>query len=319
MKYRKLGKTGLEISEIGFGAWGIGGDSYGPTDDFESMQVLRLSYEKGITFFDTANAYGAGRSERIIGKALKEVRDKIVIASKVGIVSYNGRTMTQNFSARHIKESIEVSLRRLQTDYIDVYQLHSPPNDVLRNDEMIRAIEDLKKSGKVRAIGVSVRSPDAGILALSNGLFEIIQVNFNVIDQRLIDSGLLERAQARDIAIIARTPLCFGFLSGNIQCDIQFGPDDHRAYWSRDQIALWSDSIDKFKALYLAREWSPVCFALKFCLYFEGVSTVIPGMTRRGHVEENIMASELDDLSAEEIFHIRDIYSSSVFFIPPKN
>jgi len=316
LKYRKLGRTGLKVSEIGFGAWGIGGDAYGPIDDSESSRALRLSFEKGINFFDTADAYGAGRSERIIGATLKDVRDKIVIASKAGIVSYKGTSMTQDFSVRHICESVEGSLRRLQTDYIDVYQLHSPTADVWNNDKTLKTLENLKQSGKIRFIGVSVRSPDEGLRALSVDLFETLQVNFNIIDQRLIDCGLLQKAQMRDNALIARTPLSFGFLSGGIDHDTEFGPDDHRAYWSRDQRNLWAGAMDKFKVLYTARGWSATCFALKFCLAFSGISTTIPGMTHCNHVEENTAASDLDCLSAEEISLIREIYSSSVFFIP---
>lgn len=319
MKYRRLGKTGLIVSEIGFGAWGIGGDSYGITDDSESIRALRLSFDKGINFFDTADIYGAGRSERIIGKALKAVRDKIIIASKVGVLDYSGRNMAQDFSVDHIKRSIEGSLRRLQTDYIDLYQLHSPHVDVLSNDEILETLVDLKMAGKARVIGISVRSPRDGIFAISKRIFETIQVNFNMIDHRLLDDGLLEFSQDQEIAIIARTPLCFGFLSGKILHDKEFGLEDHRAHWSKEQLKIWAESIDKFKSLYTARAWTPVHLSLKFCLAFKGIPTVIPGMTKCSHVEENAAASDIDPLSPEELAVIRDIYKASVFFVASKD
>ena len=136
MKYRKLGNTGLEVSEIGFGAWGIGGDSYGTVDDDVSRKALRFAYDQGITLFDTSDIYGSGHSEELIGQVLKDVRGRIVIASKVGTLPHFGFTMPQDFSVKHIREALEASLRRLQSEYVDLYQLHSPPIEVLSQIEV---------------------------------------------------------------------------------------------------------------------------------------------------------------------------------------
>ncbi|MBI5643602.1 MAG: aldo/keto reductase [Deltaproteobacteria bacterium] len=314
MRYRALGKTGLTVSEIGFGTWGIGGDSYGPVDDSESKETLRLAFEKGITFYDTANVYGAGRSERILGEALRDVRKEIVIATKVGSLSYSGRHMEQEFTVRRIYEGIEGSLKRLKTDYVDVYQLHSPPADVLDDDHIIKALEDLKKHGKIRALGVSVRSPEDGMVAAGKNCFETIQVNFNLIDHRFIESGLHGAALKENIGIISRTPLCFGFLTGTMSDEAGFKSGDHRSGWSKSQIKTWAESVKLFESLYTRRGWTPAKAALKFCLSYPGVSTVIPGMMNKTEVEENAVASELDTLEEDELAMIKRIYESHVFF-----
>ena len=178
MKYRNLGKTGIEISEVGFGAWGIGGatkgaTSYGDTDDEISRDALRAAYDAGITFFDTSDLYGYGRSEKLIGETLKHVRKNIVIASKVGLLDADG---PQDFSADHLTESLEKSLARLQTDYLDLYQLHCPSIGLIeKNGETLAALRAFVAEGKVRAIGISVRSPDEGLMAAEGFGFQSIQ------------------------------------------------------------------------------------------------------------------------------------------------
>lgn len=314
MKYRELGNTGLKVSEIGFGAWGIGGDSYGYANDDESKRALLSAFDNGINFYDTSDAYGAGHSERLIGDTFKNVRDEIIIATKVGVITYSGRSMAQDFSANHIKNAIGNSLKRLKTDYVDVYQLHSPPIDILSNDESLRAFEDLKKQGKVKALGISVRAPLDGVIAIESGYFESVQVNFNVIDHRFIDEGLQELVSKKKIGIISRTPLCFGFLTGKISENTAFEPDDHRFHWSKGQLKMWSEAVRLFEPLYRRRGWTSTQLALKFCLAFDSVSTVIPGMMNCKHVEENSASSDLGSLSKDEISIINQIYKTHNFF-----
>lgn len=314
MEYRELGNTGLKVSEIGFGAWGIGGDSYGYANDDESKRALLSAFDNGINFYDTSDAYGDGHSERLIGVALKNVRDKIIIATKVGLLTYSGRSMAQDFSAAHIKNAIEASLKRLKTDYIDVYQLHSPPLDILSNDESLRAFEDLKNQGKVKVLGISVRAPIDGVTAIESGCFECVQVNFNMIDHRFIEEGLQELVSKKKIGIISRTPLCFGFLAGRISENTVFKPADHRSHWSKGQLKLWAESVKLFESLYKRRGWTPAQLALKFCLAFDSVSTVIPGMMNCKHVEENSASSDLGSLSKDEISIINQIYKTHNFF-----
>ena len=240
MRYRPLGHTGLQVSEIGFGAWGIGGatrgaTSYGPTDDAESVRALRKALELGITFYDTSDIYGAGHSERLIGQAFRAMRSRVVIASKAGFLEHDG---PQDFSPAHLCAALERSLERLQTEYLDLLQLHSPSADVLVREEVLTTLQALKRQGAIRAAGVSLRSPADIPAVIASGIYKAIQVNFNMTDQRLIEQGLLERCEAAGIGVIARTPLCFGFLTGKYQPESAFGDQDHRSRWSDAQRAL---------------------------------------------------------------------------------
>lgn len=316
MKYRKLGRTGLDVSEIGFGAWEIGGglSSYGPIKDDVSRKTLQFAFDNGINFFDTSDSYGEGHSEELIGETLRNVREEIILASKVGCLPHSGREMIQDFSVNHIIESVDASLKRLQTDYIDLYQLHSPPIDVLSNSEILATLKDLQNKGLIKAIGISVRSPNDALLAIDKYNFDCIQVNLNLIDLRAIRNGLLDLAEMKNIGIIVRTPLCFGFLTGKYSEKTLFKKNDHRLNWPKQQLKTWSDSVKLFKSIYESKNMSPTQFALKFCLSYKNVSTTIPGMKHVQEVKENIIASDLKDLSKDELTLIDKIYESNVFF-----
>jgi aryl-alcohol dehydrogenase-like predicted oxidoreductase len=318
MKYRKLGTTGLEVSEIGFGAWGIGGSvngdiAYGPTDDRESKLTIRRAFEMGVTFYDTSDFYGFGRSEQLIGKALKDFREQIIIATKVGLLSADGE---QDFSAKHIRSALEKSLIRLKTDYIDLYQLHSPPIDMFEKDDRILLLLDsLKKEGKIRAFGISVRSPDDGLIAIKKYGFKVLQVNFNMTDQRAIDNGLFALCEKQGVGIINRTPLCFGFLTGKYSGSEDFHSFDHRAKWAPEQIKQWAGAYKLFSDVPKKNEkQSQAQIALRYCLSYPCISTVIPGMLTRQHVEENILASEFGPVSRERRLMFEAICRNNTFF-----
>ena len=318
MKYRGLGKTGIIVSELGFGAWGIGGTAngaigYGPTDDKESKAALRKAYELGITFFDTADLYGYGHSEELIGECFGKSRKSIVIASKVGFLNFDGE---QDFSTKHIQKALEDSLKRLQTDYIDVYQLHSPSVDLLRKDrDIVATLECLRREGKVRAIGISAISPADGLAAANEFDFDIIEVNLNLVDQRAIENGLLNLCKKKGIGIIIRTPLCYGFLTGKYMADGIFAQGDQRRKWSRQQIDRWSNAYKMFVNNLAQKEQTTASqLALRFCLSCPGVSTVIPGMLTREHVEENVLSSRLGALSKSDLQSIFATYQKNVFF-----
>ncbi|TMJ21801.1 MAG: aldo/keto reductase, partial [Alphaproteobacteria bacterium] len=216
VKYRALGRTGLSVSEIGFGAWGIGGrtagtTSYGDTDDCTLLAALARALDGGITFFDTSAAYGDGHSEALIGQAFAGRRDKVVIATKAGYESWDP---APDFSAAAVVASAEKSLARLRSDYVDLLQLHNPPAEALRDPELRRALERLQAAGKIRAWGVSAKSPAEAIEALTAFEAPMVQANFNMMDVRALESGLLAEAERRGAGFVGRTPLCFGFLSG---------------------------------------------------------------------------------------------------------
>lgn len=306
MKYRQLGNIGIEVSEIGFGAWGIGGDAYGPTDDAESKLTLETAYANGINFYDTADIYGDGHSEELIGKVFEKVRHEIVIATKGGSLYHTKPPAPQDFSPEHLRSALEASLRRLRTDYIDVYQLHSPPVESI--PDAVSALFGFKREGKIRAIGVSLNNPNDSFNINVVGI-DIVQTNFSMIDQRAHYKGLFECCfdEEPKIGVIARTPLCFGFLSESVGI-LQDG--DHRLNWSEQQISKWRLSTAYFEHLYGNRTHSQ--FALGFVLSHNAISTTIPGMMRVEEVLENIRACALSD---DEVQEIREIYNQHEFFL----
>jgi aryl-alcohol dehydrogenase-like predicted oxidoreductase len=311
MRYRPLGRSGIAVSEIGFGAWGIGGatpgaTSYGRTDDAVSLRALEEALARGINFFDTSSVYGYGHSEKLLGRALRDCRDRVVIATKSGLTEYGAPT---DFSPRRIRSTLTESLRRLQTDYVDILQLHNPPPARIRDAaDICESIARLKGEGLIRAFGVSVREPADGLLALVHLDPDVIQTNFNLLDQRALDCGLLDEAEAAACAIIARTPLCFGFLGGQVNETTTFPPDDHRSRWPRSQISAWG-SGGRAMLAHADRRQTPSQFALQFCLSFAPVTSVIPGMLRREEVIENAAASELGALNQATRAALRTLYA----------
>ncbi len=315
MKYRKLGNTGIEVSEIGFGTWGLGGNSYGTVDDNVSKAALRFAFDAGITFYDTSDLYGNGHSEEVLGDALRDVRDKIIISTKVGLLPHTGFDMPCDFSPAYIRQGLDASLRRLSSDYIDIYLLHSPTIAMLRKDSAIVAtLQALKEAGKIRAYGISVRSPDDGLVAIQEFGVNVVQVNFNMIDRRAIENGLFDLAFEKRTGVVARTPLCFGYLTGKLHGNEIFEGIDHRANWPIEQRQRWAKSPDLFSFLNQGKNCTPAQLALRFCLDHESVSTVIPGMMNCNEVQENILASSLEALNAEEMTGIKLIYENNIFY-----
>jgi aryl-alcohol dehydrogenase-like predicted oxidoreductase len=318
MRYRRLERAGLQASEIGFGTWGLGGDhrgavAYGPTDDRESIRALRLAFDLGVTFYDTADLYGHGHSEELLGQALAGVRPFIVIAAKAGFLDQDG---AQDFSTEHLRAALDGSLRRLRTTYVDLFQLHSPPLEVLHSDSAIpRFLEEVRRSGKARAVGVSVRSPGDGLVVAREWDVDAIQVNFNLADQRAAQDGLLELCTERGIGVIVRTPLCFGFLTGAFADPAGFGTSDHRQRWSPEQRARWHEASELFHRFRSEGGQTPAQFALRFCLSYDAMWTAIPGMLTTGQVEENVRASDLGPLSAEDLRQVEELYRGQEFFL----
>jgi aryl-alcohol dehydrogenase-like predicted oxidoreductase len=318
MRYRPLGKTGLQVSEIGFGAWGIGGrtveqTSYGDTDDRTSLAALDRALERGITFFDTSAAYGNGHSEELIGRAVRGKRSRAVITTKAG---YEAWDQAPDFSPSAIVASTERSLARLGTDYLDLLQLHNPPLDVVTAPAVREALAGLVKSGKIRAWGVSAKGPDEALQVLRACEIAVVQANFNMMDVRVLSSGLLAEVERLGIGFIARTPLCFGFLSGTIGHDSVFPAGDHRARWPRAQLANWVDgAADLMAAISTAPGEAAAQAALRFCLSFPAVSTTIPGIMRPREADQNAAASLLGPLPAQAVEAILEINRNRRFFV----
>jgi aryl-alcohol dehydrogenase-like predicted oxidoreductase len=312
MKYRRLGKTEIFVSEIGFGAWGIGGiskgaTSYGLTDDGSSIRALNCALDSGINFFDTSNVYGDGHSENLIGKTFLKARDRVLIATKVGLINYEEPA---DFSIKNLSQSLQNSLKRLKTDYIDLLQLHNPsPHIFQQNDEILNWVGQLIKKGIIRAFGVSVKSPEEGIGAIEHLKAESIQVNFNLLDHRAIDSGLMKSAAKNHVSLIARTPLSFGFLSGKLYKTTHFDKQDHRSRWPSQQIENWIEGSKKMLSCKTnSFTQTDTQFALRFCLSYPQIATTIPGILNNLEVKENIKASDLGPLKNNEAQKVQKTY-----------
>lgn len=317
MKYRTLGKTGLQVSEIGFGAWGIGGrtvgtTSYGDTDDRTSLAALSQALDRGITFFDTSSAYGNGHSEELIGQAFEGKRHHVVIATKAG---YDAWDKPPDFSPAAVVASAEASLRRLRTDVIDLFQLHNPPSDSLRSGALRAVLAELQKAGKIRAWGVSAKSPLEAIEALRDFAAPVVQANFNMMDVRALE-GLLDEVASRRAGFIGRTPLCFGFLSGAISKDTVFPPGDHRLGWSRAQLDNWIEgAADLLDAVKAAPGAEGARSALRFCLAFPAISSVIPGILTPAEADANAAASDFGPLPPDAVEAVLRINRQRQFFV----
>jgi len=298
MKYRQLGKTGIFVSEIGFGAWGIGG-GWGKQDDQEAIRALRLAYERGVNFFDTALGYGNGHSEQLIGKEFKQERHKIIIASKIPPKTYrwpvlDSEPLHETFPKDWIIECTEKSLKNLGTDYLDVQQLHAWADSYTRLDEWRDAFETLKKAGKIRAYGVSVNDwdPYGGVNLVKAGLVDSVQVIYNIFEQRPAEA-LLPAALEAGVGIIVRVPFEEGLLTGALKPGTKFDPNDWRGEWLTEERLVEADRRVQILKQYLSPECPTLaCLALKFILSHPAVTTTIPGMRRTAHVEQNIIASD---------------------------
>ncbi|MBM09274.1 MAG: hypothetical protein CMF69_06820 [Magnetovibrio sp.] len=317
MNYRKLGHTDINISEIGFGAWGIGGvtpgpTSYGRTDDSVSIGALNKAFELGINFYDTANVYGNGHSEILIGQTFHQKRTEVVISTKVGCVDFRSPL---NFDSGSILETFEGSLRRLKTDYIDLLMLHDPVPEEHEIAEAFDQLMTLKQAGKLRALGISVRNPVDCQYFLDNYAIDALQVNFNLMDHRILELNLLESAMNKGCSIIARTPLCFGFLTDAVDGYTKFDKDDHRSRWPESQRIIWLQGRDLFKSELNCSNTNDIALnALRFCISFDNIASVIPGIISPDEATFNVKASIEGPLSSEEVNGIQQIYKETKFF-----
>ena len=294
MRYRELGKTEYKVSELGYGAWGIGGSMWLGGDDRQSLQALRRALELGLNFIDTALAYGDGHSEQLVSEAIRENHDKIYVATKVPPKNNlwparPGIPISEVFPYDYIIQCTESSLKNLKAETIDLQQLHVWNPEWITRDEWKRAFEDLKRSGKVQAVGVSINDhqPDSALEIIQTGLIDTVQVIYNIFDQTP-ERNLFPLAAERQIGVIARVPLDEGGLSGKIDEHTEFEPTDFRARYfkgdRRKQVAERVAAIER--DLGIQRHAMPEV-ALRFCLSHPAVTTVIPGMRSRANVEFN--------------------------------
>jgi len=283
------------------------GNSYGPTDDPTSVAAVRRAVELGCNFFDTADVYGWGHSEEVLGEALAGHRDDVYIATKVGGDFYHGGVRL-NFDPGYLAFALERSLTRLRTDRVDLYQLHNPPAEMMADPGTYEALEALKAENKILHYGVSIHEPFEGHLCIEAGKPEALQVPFSLFRQEWIDE-LFDAAHRAGVGIIAREPLGNGFLAGKIAPTAKFPPGDIREHWPAGMVAGRSLAARTLATALATNGRMPAQAALRFVLAFPEVSTAIPGCKTPAHAEENLAASEAPALTRDEIARARDLYA----------
>lgn len=319
MKYRTLGRTGWKVSEISFGAWAIGG-SWGEQRDDESMATLHRAIDLGINFIDTADVYGDGRSERLIAQLRRERSEKIIVATKAG--RRLSPHTADSYNEKNLTAFVERSLKNLETESLDLVQLHCPPTEVYYRPEVFEALDKLVKAGKIRYYGVSVSNVEEGLKAIEYSGVQSVQIIFNMF--RLRPSELFfSEAEKREVGILARVPLASGLLSGKLKRNTKFESDDHRKFNRMGEAFDRGETfsgVDYETGLATVEEIRPLVpagatlaqWALRWILMFDAVTCAIPGARRPQQVEENIHAVDLPTLTDAKMKAVRKIYDDRI-------
>ena len=308
MKYRTLGKTGLRVSVVGLGTM-VHAGHFGPMKDSESLAAIETALELGVNFIDTSDAYGAGYGESLLGNALKGKRDKIVLATKGGNVMVGPNRGKRIFEPDYIRRVMDESLGRLQTDYIDLYQLHNPTVEVIERGAVWEVLERAKQAGKIRHYGVSINSTEEGSATVKDGRAETIQVEYNLLVQQPAEA-FFPAAQQANIGVIARVPLKRGILTGKLrQSDEQrFHGEDVRARsFKGEAFAQELGKAEQLKFLVHGPVRSLGQAAIAFCIAHPAVSVVIPGARNAEQMRENAAAADIE-LSAADLEKIADLW-----------
>lgn len=320
MEYRALGRTGWNISEIGFGSWGIGGTEWGQTDDSESLAALNRAIDLGVNFIDTADVYGNGHSEQLIAQVRKARSEQLIIATKAG--RRLNPHVASGYNRENLTSFVERSLRNLETDALDLLQLHCPPSEVYHMPEVFGILDDLTQQGKLRYYGVSVERVDEAMQAITYPHVQSVQIIFNMFRLKP-DEQFFAAAREHRVGILARVPLASGLLTGKLRPDTQFAPTDHREFNRHgeafDQGETFS-GVDYATGLQAVEELRPLVphgasmaqFALRWILMFPEVTTAIPGAKNVRQAEDNVRAASLPPLSPETMRRVQEVYDTSI-------
>jgi aryl-alcohol dehydrogenase-like predicted oxidoreductase len=319
MQYRKLGRTGWQVSTVSFGAWAIGG-AWGTVDDKDSLAALDRAVDLGVNFIDTADVYGDGRSERLVAELRRRRSETIYVATKAGR-RLNPHT-NEGYNRENLTAFVERSLENLGTETIDLLQLHCPPNEVYYRPEVFGVLDDLVSAGKLRYYGVSVKSPEDGLKAMDYPNLQSVQIIFNMFRHRPAELFFAE-AKRRRVGILARVPLASGMLTGKMRKDTSFEATDHRGfnrYGEKFDVGETFSGVDFETGLRAVEELKTVCppgwtltqFALRWILMHEAVTCAIPGAKRPQQAEENCAAADLSLLSESTMVAVRRIYNETI-------
>ena len=320
MEYRALGRTGWNISAIGFGAWGIGGDAWGATDDNASLAALNRAIDLGINFIDTADVYGDGHSEQLIAQVRKARSEQLIIATKAGR-RLDPHTAS-GYNRQNLTGFVERSLRNLETEALDLLQLHCPPSEVYDMPEVFGILDDLVQQGKLRFYGVSVERVDEALKAITYPHVQSVQIIFNMFRLKPADQ-FFAAAREHRVGILARVPLASGLLTGKFRPQTQFAANDHRNFNRHgeafDQGETFS-GVDYETGLQAVEQLRPLVpqgatmaeFALRWILMFPEVTSAIAGSKNPEQVEDNVRAATLPPLSHEKMDRVREIYDTYI-------
>lgn len=320
MNKRPLGNTGLKVSEISFGTWAIGG-AWGQTDESESLRALDKAMDEGVNFFDTADVYGDGRSERLLAQATKGREDRIHIATK--FCRAGDIHDPQTYSESRVRQWCEDSLQRLGRETIDLYQIHCPPKPILEDGAVFDVLDRLQAEGKIRAYGVSVESVEEGLICLRQPGVQALQIIFNLFRQKPIDE-LLPAARRNGVGLLVRLPLASGLLTGKFTADSTFEPDDHRRFNRNGEQFNVGETFaglpfEQGVALSQELAWiaegrddSMTRASLRWLLDFPEITCVIPGFKNVKQVEDNLAARQVKPFSEAERARLREFYKTRV-------
>jgi aryl-alcohol dehydrogenase-like predicted oxidoreductase len=315
MRYRELGRTGWKISTISFGAWAIGG-TWGAVDDTESLAALHKAVDLGVNFIDTADVYGDGRSERLIARLRKERREEILVATKAG--RRLNPHLAKEYNRANLNAFVDRSLKNLETDTIDLLQLHCPPTEVYYRPEVFGILDDLAQAGKLRHYGVSVEKVEEALKAVEYPNVQSVQIIYNIFRQRPADL-FFRVAREKKVGILARVPLSSGMLTGKMTRETQFEKDDHRRFnrggmafdkgetFSGVDFGLSLQAVEELRPL-VPEGWSMAQFALRWILMSGAMTCAIPGAKRPEQATDNVAAADLPEISGQAMERIGEIY-----------
>ncbi|MGH7884346.1 MAG: aldo/keto reductase [Thermodesulfobacteriota bacterium] len=308
MNYRKLGETGLEVSEIGFGAWAIGGAGYGPTDDTESILTLHEALDCGINFIDTSDSYGKGHSEKLIGRVLAERKDKdTIVATKFGWDFYGSGGIRGNLNPEYIVFALDQSLARLKRDSIDIYQIHNQTPENILQFKVIETLVKLKEQGKIKNYGISVNYISDAVKLIKNFKFDTLQITYNLLFSPA-EKELFHLKAVDSMGIICREPLVNGFLTGKYNMGTSFVKTDHRNGFNKNKKREIFNKVEQFRFLENNNR-NLTQAAISYCLRNNAIGTTITGIKNRKQLRENIASTNIK-ISNDEMAQIKKIQTS---------
>ena len=325
MRYRRLGKSDIKVSEIGFGAWTIGLDWWGKKiDDDEAIRMLKRAYDVGINFYDTGDIYGKGKSEKLIGIAFKGMRNEIIYSTKWGYDMYNAEQighneLPQKHNIEFLHYALDKSLERLQTDYIDVYSLHNPKMEVITNKELFNELDTLVTKGKIKchgvALGPAIGWKEEGLHAIRDHNITCLQTVYNILEQ---DPGnvLLKVGKEKNVGILARVPDASGVLTGKVNENTTFSKNDHRSARKKEWISEALKKIENMKTISDKKGWDITELAIKFILSHEQISVVLPTMISLEEIDKFSLISDGKYLDLYEMQQISEMYFNNFYVTP---